>query len=102
MSEVLHPSPIETVNVALGDRSYDILIGDNLIQSAGEEILARFGSVNVAVVSDDNVARHHMDPLIQSLEGAGLKATKIVVAPGEASKSWQVLETVVHLSLIHI
>ncbi len=96
MSEQRHLSPIETVNVALGDRSYDILIGDNLIQSAGDEILARFGSVNVAVVSDDNVASHHMDLLVQSLEGAGLKATKIVVAPGEASKSWQVLETVVH------
>lgn len=96
MSEPQHPSKTETVSVDLGERSYDILIGDGLIAHAGHEIITRFGAVNAAIVSDETVAFHHMNDLMKSLEDAGIKATKIVVEPGETSKSWAVLEGVLH------
>lgn len=86
----------ETVTVSLGERSYDILIGDHLILEAGAIIKARFGDVRAAIISDDNVAVYHLVSLKQSLAAVGIDAAEIIVSPGEASKSWAVLETVVH------
>lgn len=96
MSDLPNVSNRETVNVSLGERSYDILIADRLMAHAGDEIVARFGSINAAIISDETVASYHMNTLVKSLEDAGITATKIVVAPGEASKSWQTLQDVVH------
>ena len=36
-----------TVNVGLGERAYDILIGDGLVASAGQEIAARLPGIRV-------------------------------------------------------
>ena len=85
----------ESVRVELGARGYDILIGDGLIAAAGAEIAARLPGVRAAIVSDGNVAARHGAALAASLEAAGIAATAITVAPGEKSKSFAVLETVV-------
>ncbi|CAN7284473.1 3-dehydroquinate synthase [Phyllobacterium sp. LjRoot231] len=85
---------ITTVPVKLGDRSYDILIGAGLIDRAGYEIASRAKSVRVAIVSDETVARLHLDRLTRSLAAAGIDSTPILVAPGEKSKSFATLETV--------
>jgi hypothetical protein len=42
------------VQVALGARSYDILIGDGLIEDAGRIISARFSRARAAIVTDAN------------------------------------------------
>lgn len=82
------------VPVSLGERSYEILIGDGLIHEAGSAISQRFGSVRAAIVSDETVAHHHLDRMKDALKHAGIETTDIIVAPGEASKSWDVLEGV--------
>jgi 3-dehydroquinate synthase len=87
--------PLETVPVALGDRAYDILIGEGLIAGAGARLAERFPGRRFAVVADATVAGLHLPALRASLAGAGLEAAEIVVAPGEASKSFPVLEEVV-------
>jgi hypothetical protein len=86
---------IETVRVDLGARGYDILIGDGLIARAGAEIAARLSRSRAAIVTDENLARHHAPALAASLEAAGIASTTITVAPGEKSKSFSVLEEVV-------
>ena len=48
-----------TVNVDLGHRSYDILIGDNLLSSAGDLIKSHLKAPRVAVVTDQNVYDLH-------------------------------------------
>lgn len=98
-SEKKPPSPRETVPVSLGERSYDILIGERLIEDAGELITARFGGVRAAIVSDETVAFHHMETLRAALRAARIEAVEIVVAPGESSKSWATLESVNHAIL---
>ncbi|GGA90758.1 3-dehydroquinate synthase [Brucella endophytica] len=90
---------ITTVPVSLGDRSYDILIGSGLIARAAEEISRRMKGVRAAIVTDENVAGHYLDALTKSLEGAGITATPVVVAPGEKSKGFATLEAVTNAVL---
>lgn len=85
----------EKVRVELGSRSYDILIGDGLIASAGQEIAARLPGARAAIVSDENVAASHGAALVASLEAAGIAASMITIAPGEKSKSFAALKEVV-------
>ena len=84
-----------TVTVDLGVRSYDILIGRNLIDSAGQEIARRLPGARVAIVTDATVADLYLRPLIASLTAAGIDHVSVTVKPGEGSKSFATLETVV-------
>ena len=84
---------METVKVALGARSYDILIGDGLLDRAGDYLapLARDGRLLVA--SDEQVWAAQGERLRRSL--GSVEAVPILVPPGEESKSWRGLESVV-------
>lgn len=85
----------QKVRVNLAERSYDILIGDGLLSGAGQEIAARLPGARVAIVTDSNVAAAHAKQLVQSLDLAGIASTTISIAPGERSKSFEVLQQVV-------
>ncbi|URQ74897.1 MAG: 3-dehydroquinate synthase [Candidatus Ochrobactrum gambitense] len=96
------PSPAHdsvTVPVSLGERSYDILIGKGLVDRAGAEVAKRLKGVRVAIVTDENVAKAHLERLTASFNQAGIEATPVVVAPGEKSKSFATLETVTNAIL---
>ncbi|WP_237479088.1 3-dehydroquinate synthase [Lichenibacterium dinghuense] len=83
------PSPEPTsIPVGLGDRSYDILIGPGLVAGAGARVAALAPGAACAVVTDRNVARHHLPALLASLDAAGVRHAEVVVAPGEGSKSF--------------
>ncbi|MEL4068985.1 3-dehydroquinate synthase [Ochrobactrum sp. GPK 3] len=96
------PSPAHdsvTVPVSLGERSYDILIGKGLVDRAGVEVAKRLKGARVAIVTDENVAKAHLERLTASFNQAGIEATPVVVAPGEKSKSFAMLETVTNAIL---
>jgi 3-dehydroquinate synthase len=76
------------VPVALGDRSYDIVIGRGMIAGAGDRIKAIAPGARAAIVTDQNVAKRHLPALAASLDAAGLRHDSVVVAPGESSKSF--------------
>jgi len=84
-----------TVEVGLGDRAYDILIGPGLLSRAGAEIARRMPGVRAAIVTDENVAAAHLATLTAGLEAAGIAATPIVLPAGEKTKSFAALEAVV-------
>jgi 3-dehydroquinate synthase len=86
---------ITRVPVSLGDRSYEILIGNNLIEKAGEEVARVLPGVRAAIVTDENVALLHLSGLQASLEAASIASSAIVVPAGEKSKSFAQLEYVV-------
>jgi 3-dehydroquinate synthase len=83
------------VEVGLGARAYDILIGPGLIGRAGEEIARRLPNVRAAVVTDRNVAAAHLDRLIEGLNAGGIAATPVVLPAGEKTKSFGALQEVV-------
>jgi 3-dehydroquinate synthase len=92
-------SSIETVSVALADRSYEILIGPGLLANAGAHLARVTPDVRAAVVTDMNVAGHYLDTVIASLGRSGIDATSITVPAGEPSKSFATLENVVEAVL---
>ena len=85
------PAPVgpRHVDVNLGARSYQILIGEGLIAAAGDHIRAFAPGARCAIVTDENVATLHLPALQASLAAAGLTANVIVCPPGEASKSYE-------------
>jgi 3-dehydroquinate synthase len=90
---------ITRVEVGLGDRAYDILIGPGLRDRAGAEIAARLPGIRAAIVTDANVAAHHLDPFLSSLNAAGIEATAITLPAGEKTKNFEHLREVVDFIL---
>ncbi|HKU04462.1 MAG TPA: 3-dehydroquinate synthase, partial [Bradyrhizobium sp.] len=90
---IKHSDPIN-VDVALGDRAYDIVIGRDVLKSLGERIAAIRPGVRTAIVTDRTVAKHWLAPTEASLAQAGIASSAIVVEEGESSKSYAGLEKV--------
>ena len=82
------------VNVALGDRAYDIAIGRGQLATLGERIAALRAGCKVAIVTDETVAGHHLKAADAALKAAGIPTALVVVPPGEGSKSWEKFEYV--------
>ncbi|MCB1418448.1 MAG: 3-dehydroquinate synthase [Notoacmeibacter sp.] len=89
----------ETVTVGLGERAYDILIGEGLISRAGSEIAARLPKSRVAIVTDENVAACHLATLTASLDEAGIGHCSLVLPAGEKTKNFARFEEVVDFAL---
>ncbi|MBD0414130.1 3-dehydroquinate synthase [Oryzicola mucosus] len=87
---------VVTVEVGLGERSYDILIGPGLIERAGEEIAKRLPKARVAIVTDEHLAAAgHLDRLRMALDKTSTASTTTVLAPGEKTKNFDALQQVV-------
>ncbi|TBW40421.1 3-dehydroquinate synthase [Siculibacillus lacustris] len=89
------PARATVVPVALGSRAYEIVIGADLIAAAGAELARRFPGARYAVITDETVAEHHLDRFTAGLADADLGYSTIVVQPGESSKSFETLASVV-------
>lgn len=79
------------VNVALGERSYEVRIETGLLARAGEHVAPLAGSRPVVIVADENVAVHRT-ALAAALSAAGVRSETITIPSGERSKSWATLE----------
>ena len=86
----------EAVHVPLGERSYNVLVGQRLIAECGRLMTETGkGPRAVAIVTDANVAAHHLAAVQRAIEAANIKVRGVVtVPPGEASKSFGSFETV--------
>ena len=83
-----------TVPVALGERSYDIVIGRGLIASLGPRIEALRPRARVFIVTDTNIELNHLDAVEETLAESAIAASQLIVPPGEGSKSFRVFERV--------
>ncbi|MVA72451.1 3-dehydroquinate synthase [Agrobacterium vitis] len=82
------------VHVPLGERAYDILIGDGLIGRAGGEISTRIKGRKAAIVTDENVGALYHGALMDSLEADGFEAVSLTLPAGEKTKSFEHLTKV--------
>ena len=82
------------VAVSLGERSYDIAIGRGLLASLGARIAKLRPRSKAVIVTDENVAHLHLAAAEAALAHAGVATHRVVVPPGEASKSYRVFEQV--------
>ena len=77
---------IERLRVELGDRGYDILVGPQLIEGAGREMLPLMRRRHAVIVSDETVAGHYLAALRDSLSEAGIAHHAVLLPPGEETK----------------
>lgn len=94
MTAPLKHSADITVDVALGERAYDIVIGRGVLQSLGARVAALRPGVRTAIVTDRTVAKHWLEPTERSLAEAGIRTSRVVVEEGEISKTYAGLEKV--------
>ncbi|WP_354193200.1 3-dehydroquinate synthase [Aquamicrobium terrae] len=95
MSEDVAVSEDVRVEVGLGERAYDILIGPGLVARAGAEIGRRLPGIRAAIVTDENVAQRHLEMLKTGLDRGGIASSTIVLPAGEKTKSFAALQEVV-------
>jgi len=88
MNTLVLPPAAARVAVALGDRSYDILIGPDLIATAGARIAQLAPGASVFIVTDAHVGALWLAPLEASLDGAGVRHSRLILAPGESTKDF--------------
>src|SRR5215467_15107084 len=72
MTVPLKHSDMTTVDVALENRAYDIVIGRGALASLGARIAVLRPGVRTAIVTDKTVARHWLSATEASLAEAGI------------------------------
>src|SRR5450432_4823762 len=77
MTAPLKHSDSVTVDVALGERAYDIVIGRDVLRSLGARVAALRPGVRTAIVTDRTVAKHWLEKAEASLAAAGIAASRI-------------------------
>ena len=83
----------DIVRVELGSRSYDVVIGTGLIGAAAEHVMPLLSRPRVFILTDSRVAGLHLEPLQAGLDGAGVASSAHVLPEGEATKSWDGLQS---------
>ena len=78
-----------------GGPAYDVIIGQSLLRRVGSLLAAKLPQRQVIVVTDPNVAAHHLPTLIASLNDAGFSHHTITAPAGEASKSLKMYGTLI-------
>jgi 3-dehydroquinate synthase len=77
-----------TIPVALGARSYDVIVATNALTEADRYLTGYFPGERAIIVTDTHVASHHLPALTASLSRCGVTAEPIILPAGEATKSW--------------
>ncbi|MEE9389409.1 MAG: 3-dehydroquinate synthase [Paracoccaceae bacterium] len=80
---------MNSVNVGLGARAYDVVIGAGLLADTGAHISGLLQRPRVAVVTDENVAAIHLAGLRDGLAAGGVSCVELVLPAGEQTKSWK-------------
>jgi 3-dehydroquinate synthase len=83
---------IRTVDVGLGARAYQVLIGPGLIDQAGQHLKPFLPRGRTVIVTDEHVGALHGARLSASLAGSGIQTKIITLPPGEETKSFEWLE----------
>lgn len=91
---------IQTLQVDLGERSYPIHIGRQLLSQA-ELILPHLKRKQVAVVSNTTVAPLYLSSLSDSLQAAGVTVIPIILPDGEEYKNSATLQLIYDALLQH-
>ncbi|WP_313950318.1 3-dehydroquinate synthase [Accumulibacter sp.] len=84
---------METLTVALGARSYPILVGRGVLDR-GELLLPFLRQLKVAIVTNATVGPLYLDRFAEPLRRAGVSVSEIVLPDGEQFKNWPTLNSI--------
>lgn len=91
---------MQTLTVALGERSYPIHIGPGLLRQA-ELIVPHLLQPRVAVVTNTTVGPLYLKTLEDALQAAGVEVISITLPDGEQYKNWETLNQIFDALLMH-
>ncbi len=91
---------MQTLTVALDERSYPIHIGAGLLAQP-ELITARLPQDKVAIITNSTLAPLYLAPLGRALQVRGVDVVTVVVPDGEAYKNWETLNQIFDALLEH-
>ena len=84
---------VTKINVNLSKQKfYDIIVGESLIEQSGSIIKNYFNDCKAIIITDENIAPHHLAPLNSSLMESQINYTNIILPSGEKVKSFHFLE----------
>jgi len=78
---------MRNLQINLPNNQYEIFIKSGIINSIGEEISKMYEGNKIALITDENVDEFYGDIVKKSLEDNDFKVLKVVLKPGEGSKS---------------
>ena len=84
---------MDTLTVALGDRSYPIHVGQALLTQV-DLLLPHLRQPKVALVSNVTVAPLYLAMLATALRDEGIAVAEVVLPDGEQYKNWQTLNSI--------
>ena len=80
---------VRTIQVDLGERTYDIAIGSGVLDDIGRLAEPFLGRPRAVVVSDSNVAPLYLNRVVAALEASGVSTETLVLSmDGEELKTW--------------
>jgi 3-dehydroquinate synthase len=89
------PKTEASIRVDLGDRSYDIVVGEGLLEVAGHHLRPLLPQPRVVVVTDTNVEPLYLKKLTASLDQAGIAHASLTLPAGEHTKDFMHLQDLV-------
>jgi 3-dehydroquinate synthase len=85
---------LETVTVGLGERSYDIKLGQNILDQIGRVCRELRSGNKVVVVSNNVVGAFYLESVKTALSKAGFSVYTIEIPDGEEYKSLKTLKSI--------
>ncbi len=85
---------MQTVKVDLGQRSYNIFVGEGILSSAGDLLKGAGIKGKVALVTNPTVAQLYLDPVHDALQSSGFEVIPVLVPDGEEYKTLSTLSTI--------
>ena len=82
----------QTVRVDLAERSYDIVIGERLLETADDVLAPVIDGRRTVVVTDAVIRDAHLPRLAQALDRLGVRWDAVTIPVGEGAKSFRELE----------
>ncbi len=79
--------PPRRLAVRLATSSYDVVIGEHLLDRAGALLAPVLAQKRAVVVTDASVARLHLPSLLEGLARTAVTTSQIIVPAGETSKT---------------
>ena len=84
----------DRISVSLSTKSYDIIVGSEILEDTGALIGEVLPPSKCALITDKNVAPLYAETVSSSLRGANFVPTLITIAAGEKSKSLGMVEAI--------
>ncbi|MEO5363554.1 MAG: 3-dehydroquinate synthase [Magnetococcus sp. DMHC-8] len=93
--------PDDNLTVALGSRSYEIVIGSGLLPHLGARLRPLLPGKRVAIITNTTLAPLYLPAVETALRQHGLVTLSILLPDGEAYKDWPTLQTIFDALIQH-